>query len=68
MPAGTPAAIMDRLSSEVGKALAQTDVREKIVAQGMTLVGSSPAEMRSALKTQYELYRRLIQDNNIKAE
>jgi hypothetical protein len=34
----------------------------------MTLVGSSPAEMRSALKTQYELYRRLIQDNNIKAE
>jgi hypothetical protein len=24
--------------------------------------------MRTALKTQFELYRRLIQDNNIKAE
>jgi hypothetical protein len=34
----------------------------------MTLVGSSPVEMRTALKAQFELYRNLIQDNNIKAE
>ncbi len=68
MPAGTPARIVDRLSSETGKALAQPDVRDKIAAQGMTLVGSSPVEMRTALKAQFELYRNLIQDNNIKAE
>ena len=68
MPAGTPTPIMDRLQTEVRNALAISDVREKIGAQGMTLVGSSPAEMRTALKTQFELYRRLIQDNNIKAE
>ncbi len=68
MPAGTPASIMDRLSSEVGKALAQAEIRESIGAQGMTLVGSSPAEMRTALQAQFELYRRLIQANNIKAE
>lgn len=68
VPAGTPPTIVERLNSEVRKALAQPETRDRISAQGMTLVGSTAAEMGTALKAQFELYRRLISDNGIKAE
>jgi tripartite-type tricarboxylate transporter receptor subunit TctC len=67
-PAGTPKEIVERVNGEVRKALAQPETRDKIGAQGMTLVGSTAAEMGTALKAQYELYRRLITDNGIKAQ
>ena len=67
-PAGTPKDIVERVNGEVRKALAQPETRDKIGAQGMTLVGSTAPEMATALKAQFELYRRLITDNGIKAE
>lgn len=67
-PAGTPKDIVERVNGEVRKALAQPETRDRISAQGMTLVGSTAPEMATALKKQFELYRRLIDDNGIKAE
>ena len=68
VPAGTPKDIVERLNSEMRKALADPATRDKLVALGVTLRGSSPQELGVATKAQFEMYRKLIQDNNIKSE
>ncbi len=68
VPAGTPKDIVERLNGEMRKALADPATRDKLVALGVTLRGSSPQELGAATKLQFEMYRKLIQDNNIKSE
>lgn len=68
MPTGTPKVIVERLNSEMRKALADPATRDKLVALGVTLRGSSPQELGVATKAQFEMYRKLIQDNNIKSD
>jgi tripartite-type tricarboxylate transporter receptor subunit TctC len=68
VPAGTPKDIVARLHAEVVKALADTDVREKLGAQGLTPRGSSPEELRKATADQLAKYARLMKAAGIKAE
>ena len=42
VPAGTPPAIVTRLADEIGKAMRQPDVRDKVQATGAVPVGDSP--------------------------
>ena len=67
-PAGTPADIVARLHAEVTKALADAQVREQLVAQGLTPRGLSPDELGSATKAQLVKYAALIKKAGIKAE
>ncbi len=67
-PAGTPTPIVERVNAEARKALADPATRDKIGAQGLTIVGSTAGEMKTALKAQDALYRKLIEDNDIKAQ
>ena len=67
-PAGTPAAIVDRLNGEILKALADPAVREQLVAQGLTPRGSSADELGRATKAQLARYAALIRQAGIKAE
>ena len=68
VPTGTPKDIVERLNSEMRKALADPATRDKMIAQGVTLRGSSAQELGIATKDQFNLYRKLIQDNGIKAD
>jgi tripartite-type tricarboxylate transporter receptor subunit TctC len=68
VPTGTPKDIVERLNSEMRKALADPATRDKLVALGVTLRGSSAQELGVATKAQFEMYRKLIQDNNIKSD
>ncbi|MDB5892121.1 MAG: hypothetical protein JWP47_2952 [Polaromonas sp.] len=68
LPAGVPKEISDRLNAEVRSALADPETRDKMIAQGVTLRGSTAAELGTATKEQFALYRKVIQDNGIKAE
>ncbi len=67
-PAGTPKAIVTRLNAEIRKALAQPDVREKLVQQGFTVQGSTPEELGAATKEQLARYGKLMKEAGIKAE
>jgi len=67
-PAGTPKDITHRLASEVQKALADPEVRDKLSAQGLTPRGSSPEELATATRAQLAKYGALIKANNITAE
>src|SRR4051794_1096264 len=62
-PAGTPKDITHRLASEVQKALADPEVREKLAAQGLTPRGSSPEELGTATRAQFSKYGALIKAN-----
>ena len=67
-PAGTPKPIIAKLNAEIRKALADPGVREKLVAQGFTLRGSSADELGAATKNQLAKYQRLMKQAGIKAE
>lgn len=44
VPAGTPAAVVQRLNAEINKALQSPDVRAKLAVQGTEPLGSTPEE------------------------
>jgi tripartite-type tricarboxylate transporter receptor subunit TctC len=67
-PAGTPKAMVNRMSEEVRKALADPGVREKLTQQGFTLQGSTPEQLASATRDQLARYQKLMKEAGIKAE
>jgi len=67
-PAGTPRDIVARLNAEIVKALAAPDVREKLLAQGLTPRGSTAEELRQATRDQLARYATLMKQAGIKIE
>ena len=67
-PAGTPKEIIARLHAEIVKALADPEVRAKLADQGLTLRGTTPAELGVATRDQLARYARLFREANIKAD
>jgi tripartite-type tricarboxylate transporter receptor subunit TctC len=67
-PAGTPKPIIDRLNAEIRKVLAQRDTQEKLVAQALDPLPSTPDEMSRELKVDYDKYAKLIQITGAKIE
>lgn len=68
VPAGTPKEIVARLNAEVAKAANAPDVREKLVAQGFTVLASSPEELNRTTRDQLERYGKLFKQAGIKAD
>jgi tripartite-type tricarboxylate transporter receptor subunit TctC len=48
-PAKTPQTIVDRLSGEVGKAVADARLKDRLTEQGLDVVGSSPGDMLAVM-------------------
>jgi tripartite-type tricarboxylate transporter receptor subunit TctC len=67
-PAGTPKTIIDQLHKEITKTLADPEVQNKLIAQGLTPRGLSPDELGKAMRIQYAKYGKLIKDAGIKSE
>ncbi|HEY8359897.1 MAG TPA: tripartite tricarboxylate transporter substrate-binding protein [Ramlibacter sp.] len=67
-PAGTPAAIVQRLNAEANAALADAEVRRKIEAAGLQVRGGTPAEFRGFLDAEARKWAQVIKAANIKAE
>ena len=67
-PAGTPAAIVDKLNAEIVKALARPDVREKLTTLGAEPVGNSPSEFASMQKVEAARWAKLAKEANLRAD
>src|SRR2546430_11539963 len=67
-PAGTAKEIVTRLNSEIVKALAAPDIREKLIAQGLTPRGSTPEALGQATRQQLARYATLMKQAGIKSE
>jgi tripartite-type tricarboxylate transporter receptor subunit TctC len=67
-PAGTPPAIVNKISEEVQSFLRTPAAMAKLQAMGVIRVGNSAAEFQSFMAAEFELYKKIIQDAGIKAE
>ena len=67
-PAGTPPAIVNRLSEEMRKSLAKPETRERLTALGAITVGDTPAEYAAFLAKDHERWARVIKASGVKAE
>lgn len=67
-PAGTPKPIVTRLNAEVVRILQVPEVRRKIEATGSIIRTGPPEQLRKLTAEQYEAYRRLGAEANIRLE
>ncbi len=67
-PAGTPAPVIGRLNSELHKALASADLKDRLVTAGIEPLSSTPQEFASFIQTETVRYAKVIKDAGIKAE
>ena len=67
-PAGTPRPIIDRMHQEIVRALRTADVKERITAEGMEVVASSPEEFAGYIKSETDKWTKVIKSAGIKPQ
>jgi len=67
-PAATPAAIVRKLHLETDKVLALADVRAKFADLGMDIIGNSPDEFATAIRSELPKWAKLIKESGIKPD
>ena len=67
-PAKMPAPLVKRLHGELVRALALSDVRERIAADGAEAVGSAPDEFREFMAADLAKWAKLIKESGAKLE
>ncbi len=68
VPAGTPKDITQRLSREIGLALSQPDVKERLASLGVVGAPSSPDEFAAFMRKETASLARLVKLTGVKAE
>ena len=66
--AHTPPAIVSRLNSEINKALASPDLKEKLLAAGIQPIGGTSEHFASFIKSETARYAKVIKEAGIKPE
>jgi tripartite-type tricarboxylate transporter receptor subunit TctC len=67
-PAGTPAAIVTKVGADIRDAVAQSDVKEKLVSQGAVPQASTPQELQALINADLARYGKIIREQGLKAE
>ena len=65
-PAGTPAAIVERLHRDTVKVLAQPDVRRKMNDLGLDVIGGTPSEFAAAIERETPRWASVIRQAGIR--
>ena len=64
---GTPAGVIDKISRDTVRVLAQDELRTKLADIGVIVMGNSPAEFSAAIKTELVLWAKLIKETGLRA-
>lgn len=67
-PGKTPPEIVKRMSDEINVVLKKPEVREKLAAQGIDIVGANPDTARNFIDRQIDIWAKVVKDNSIKSE
>jgi tripartite-type tricarboxylate transporter receptor subunit TctC len=67
-PAGTPAAVVNRLNAAIDRSLTKPEVRERLVGLGMVPVGGPPSAFKTFLEQDSVRWTALIKAADIKGE
>ena len=65
LPAGAPKEIVNLLNSEIAKAMALPDVKEKCAQLGFEVVANKPDEFAAYIKKEVDKWSKVIKDANI---
>lgn len=68
LPGGTPPELVRRIHADVLKALAVTEVRDKLTAMGSTVVGNSPDQFGAHMRAESDKWAKLIAEAKIQAQ
>lgn len=67
-PTGTPAAIVERLAQEAGRALQDPEVRSRLADMGASPVGGTPAQTAAFHKKEMAKFKRAVEISGATAE
>jgi tripartite-type tricarboxylate transporter receptor subunit TctC len=67
-PKGTPKEVVDKVSAAAKKALEDANVRKRIEETGSLVVANSPAEFAEQIKAEFEIYKKIVQAQNLKLD
>ncbi|CAG9182623.1 hypothetical protein LMG32289_05139 [Cupriavidus pampae] len=67
-PAGTPRAIVDKLSTEIAAVLTQPELRAQVAANGYEPVGSTPEALGTHIEAELVRWHKVVQEAGVKLE
>ena len=68
VPAGTPAAVVDRLNAEIRSALTSPDVLQRLTGEGADPRPGTPAEFQRLIASEIQRWGELIRRTNLKPD
>lgn len=67
-PAGTPAGVVEQLARDAAQILAQSEVQQRLSAQGLMQATMSPAEFAAVIERETAMWAEIIKSRGIKME
>jgi tripartite-type tricarboxylate transporter receptor subunit TctC len=67
-PAGTPAPIVKRLNADLVKIVNQPDVKERLIGQGLTPIGSTPEQLKALIREESAEFAKLVKQINFQPQ
>ena len=67
-PAGTPAAIVGRLTTELARIVAARDIRERLNGLGLETVGGTPEQLTAFMTADVDKWMKLVQKIGLKTD
>ena len=67
-PAGTPRPVIERLGRDFNRALALPQVREKLAAQGLDVLGGTPEQFAAVIRADFDKWSKVVRAANIKPD
>jgi len=67
-PKGTPKDVVDKVSAAVKKAVEDANVRKRIEETGSLVVANSPAEFAEQIRSEYEIYKKVVETQRLKID
>jgi tripartite-type tricarboxylate transporter receptor subunit TctC len=67
-PKGLPRTILDRVNSELNKALQSKEMQDRLAGDGVSAAGGTPEQFAALIKKDIEVWRKVVQKAGVKAE
>jgi tripartite-type tricarboxylate transporter receptor subunit TctC len=67
-PARTPADIVNRMSTEINRAVQSPDVKQKLLQQGVESVGTTPEQFAKFMQSEIQRYGKIIREVGAKPD